>query len=342
MPTLSLVICSRNDDYSGNSLYRLQTSLNYLALQVISLHRDDDVEVIVTDWGSDVPLRQAVALTQDATRITRFLEVPPALARDKQRGSPFAEVVANNAAIRQARGTYIGRIDQDTLVGHRFLRRFFEQVDGRHDSAIALDSSFLFVGRRHVPLAFVRKSPSLDVVVSYIEALGPVLPRDGVAQRPWFDAPVGVAMMHRDLWHDCRGYDERLIYWGFMETDLGLRIGQRHSVTNLAPAFGCDFFHLSHTTRRFKVTRRRKNARAMPRTFAPNDENWGLVQYGLGLHTAMPPRHASPNFTKPGRGKWKLRASYGAAVIRECLWEAGLSGTRACRALVLGARIQDL
>ena len=222
MPTLSLVMCSRNDNYSGNSLYRLQTSLNYLALQVVSLDREYDVEVIVTDWGSEIPLRQALALTQAAARITRFLEVPSELAQDKQRDSPFAEVVANNAAIRRARGMYIGRIDQDTLVGRRFLHRFFERVAECHDSSIALDSSFLFVGRRHVPLGFVHKSPSLDAVVSYIEAFRSVLPRDGVGQRPWFDAPVGVAMMYRDLWHECRGYDERLLYWGFMDTDLGL------------------------------------------------------------------------------------------------------------------------
>ena len=105
MLALSLVICSRNDNYSGNSLYRLQATLNYLALQVASLDRLDGVEVVVTDWGSETPLRQVLALTPDAARITHFLEVPRAIARDKQGDSPFAEVMANNAAIRRARSS---------------------------------------------------------------------------------------------------------------------------------------------------------------------------------------------------------------------------------------------
>ena len=215
MPALSLVVCSRNDHYSGNSLYRLQTSLNYLALQVVSLGKTDDVEVVVTDWGSETPLRQVLVLTTDAARNTHFLEVPIEVARDKQRDSPFAEVVANNAAIRRARGRYIGRIDQDTLVGRCFLRRFFEYVDGPRSSSRALDSSFLFIGRHHIPIGLVRESPDLDAVDSYIETFGSCLPRDGVGQRTLFDAPVGVVVMHRDLWDECRGYDERLIYWGF-------------------------------------------------------------------------------------------------------------------------------
>jgi hypothetical protein len=31
-PILSFVICSRNDNHGGNSLWRLQTALNYLGL----------------------------------------------------------------------------------------------------------------------------------------------------------------------------------------------------------------------------------------------------------------------------------------------------------------------
>ena len=340
VPTLSLVICSRNDDYMGNSLYRLQTSLNYLALQVSLLHREDDVEVIVTDWGSEIPLRQAIALTPDAAKITHFIEVPPALALSKQQDSPFAEVFANNAAIRRARGIYIGRIDQDTLVGRRFLLRFFERVKGRRDNSFAIDSSFLFVGRFRIPLKFVRESPGLEKVAAYIETFKSVLPRDGIGHRPWFDAPVGIAMMHRDLWHACRGYDERLIYWGFMETDLGTRISRHYTVVNLAPVTGCEFFHLSHSGQRFKVTNRKKNSRAMPRSFRPNNKFWGLIQHKFDLQRAVPHQNTLSHGSTPEWETKNLRARYRLDIIRECLLEAGLAGMRFCRMLIHGDRIQ--
>ena len=339
MTILSLVVCSRNDQYSGDSVYRLQTSLNFLAFQVVSLGLEGKVEVIVTDWGSETPLREVLGLTQDAASMTRFLEIPPELALRTQQDSPFTEVVANNSAIRRANGTYIGRIDQDTLVGRRFLRQFFDRVEGGGDRSIQIDLGFIFIGRRHVPLGFVRELPSLDTVVSYIGAFKTLLPPDGVFQRPWFDAPVGIIVMHRDLWHECRGYDEQLIYWGFMDTDLGLRIGRQYAVINAAAGFSRDFFHLSHTTHRLKVTNRKKNPRTMPRSFAPNDENWGLVRYKLEAQPAIPSSRVEVVSTNASPNKWHLRARYGGGVIQECAWEIGLAGTRFCRMLTLGDRV---
>ena len=33
-------------------------------------------------------------------------------------------------------------------------------------------------------------------------------------------------IFHRDVWNATQGYDERLIYWGWMEGDLALRLGK--------------------------------------------------------------------------------------------------------------------
>ena len=124
-PLLSLVLCSRNDAYMGNSRWRLETTLNYIARRLEAIGRSSDVEVLVTDWGSDVPLRDEVSLVPAARDLVSFVTVPRPLARRLQRDSPFPEVLALNAAVRRARGAYVGRIDQDTLVGERFLRWFF-------------------------------------------------------------------------------------------------------------------------------------------------------------------------------------------------------------------------
>ena len=61
-PTLSLILCSRNDDYMGNARWRLETTLNYVSERVEALGRDTEVELLVTDWGSEVPLSDVVAL----------------------------------------------------------------------------------------------------------------------------------------------------------------------------------------------------------------------------------------------------------------------------------------
>jgi hypothetical protein len=137
----------------GNSRWRLQTTLNYVAEHVQSLGREKEVEILVADWGSEVPLQEVLQLTPSAAKITSFVLIPSDIARQLQKDSPFAEVLALNAAARRARGAYIGRIDQDTLAGRRFLEVFFELHGGQRKLEIPLDRALLFSNVRMVPIS---------------------------------------------------------------------------------------------------------------------------------------------------------------------------------------------
>ena len=97
--------------------------MNYTAYQFHQLNCDtNDAEIIVTDWKSDTPLCHALDLSPSAAAMTRFLEIPPECARQEQQDSPFPEVLANNAAIRRARGEFVGRIHSISI---RFLSVLF-------------------------------------------------------------------------------------------------------------------------------------------------------------------------------------------------------------------------
>ncbi|MEM1250230.1 MAG: hypothetical protein AAGK22_27930 [Acidobacteriota bacterium] len=339
-PLLSFVLCSRNDEYAGNSLWRLNTALNYLAEGVSELGAEGDFEVIVSDWGSEIPLREALHLSAAAQAITSFLEVPRELVDELQGESPFAEVLANNAAIRRARGQFIGRIDQDTLVGKKFLQRFREHIDD-DDRREGLSKCFLFVRRRHIPFAFARHCHSLAQVRRFIRLFGSVLPKEGRRQRPWFDAPVGIAMLHRDLWEECRGYDESLLYWGFMETDLGLRVRLKSFTVRLEKEVGCTFYHLAHSQSRFAVTKRRKNPRRPPEVFAPSGEDWGLSDRDLPLVRGTIGEGASPFDELPEKRGAGLLMRYSPSVLNEQFWESLLAVLRNVRNLSDGERLES-
>jgi len=94
------------------------------------LNREEDVEVIVVDWGTEIPLHTVMRLCPAAAAMVSFVVVPPTLAQELQQDSPFSEVLALYAAVRRANGQYIGRVDQDTLVGKRFLKIFFCTLGG--------------------------------------------------------------------------------------------------------------------------------------------------------------------------------------------------------------------
>jgi hypothetical protein len=320
-PFLTLILCSRNDQYHGNSLWRLQTALNYLARGVAELELTEQVEVIVSDWGSDIPLNQVVALSGEARKITRFLYVPPPIAKKEQQDSVFPEVLANNAAIRRARGRFIGRIDQDTLVDKSFLAGFLQAVD---EAAGKLENSILFLSRRSIPRKLTLRSPALSEVVQFVEQFKHRLPEEGRGRDPWFDAPVGVIILHRRQWIETQGYDERLLHWGFMETELVMRLAGHCPVVDLNERLGCPFYHLRHATRRIGITDRRKNLRE-PREPAPVRDHWGLGQYDLEFSAGEVNGEPEPVVSHSG---WQLMLRYAPSVCVEWCWETALAWSR--------------
>ena len=50
-PLISLILCSRNDSYMGNSRWRLETSINLVLLNEKEIGLLDEIEIIVSDLG---------------------------------------------------------------------------------------------------------------------------------------------------------------------------------------------------------------------------------------------------------------------------------------------------
>jgi len=286
---LSFVLCSRNDSYMGNSMWRLETTLNYLARQVKSARRGEDVEVIVADWGSEHPLLEHVPLSDDARNLVTFLTIPPNIATDLQKDSPFPEVLALNAAVRRARGSYIARIDQDTLVSQNFLATFFGLLEGRLSLSVPLHKALMFSNLRMMPYRLTVRSPPLDVVSNTVERWGARMQIECTSGRPFYAHSVGVWTLHRKIWHACGGYDERMIYMNQMEVNMINRLRRRdYQVLDLGPVTRYGFYHLEHYHPyglRKSGTHRKDNPRWLrdDTQFAPNGPNWGLADHSLSL-----------------------------------------------------------
>jgi len=57
---ISFIFCGRNDNYLGYFKYRITTAINYLCRNVKKIGRLKDMEVIVVDWNSEIPLMQLI------------------------------------------------------------------------------------------------------------------------------------------------------------------------------------------------------------------------------------------------------------------------------------------
>jgi hypothetical protein len=307
-PRLTLVLCSRNDQWQGNSLWRLETTLNYTAMQAAAIGRLDEVEIIVADWGSVDTLRDAAKLTPDAAKIVRYLNISPLLAKDKQKDSPFAEVYAINAAVRRSRGEYVGRIDQDTLVGKYFLQWFFVTIEATN-APFPIEKTAMISNRRRIPYDFALLCPSFPLVSKYLELFRWFLPRMYPPPRErYWECYIGILLFHRNLWEAAGGYDESFIYYGHMEFDFFLRLLKKFNGLDLSDTVRCDFYHLDHvpTWKVWHELRRSHNPVRTPDDpppeFCPNGDSWGLADYEIPLSSA--PKTA---ILEPVALQWQIR-----------------------------------
>jgi predicted O-methyltransferase YrrM len=275
---LSICMMGRDDDYSHDFKYRITTTNNYIARNLKQIGRLDDVEVLVTDWGSQVPLAQTLLLSSEAAQICRFVYVPPGVVRAVQDGmDKFHMSLAANAGLRRARGRYIMMSPADTLIPQHSLESVLNVLDGKLHLSTSIDQTYFLCRRYQVPWQFVQRQPDLDEWDRYLLLNPGELEQGGRWVYFNVSSGAGAIMMHRSLWHKVHGCDERFGGWGFSDIDLGLRVTQYHLWMDLSN-MGVSLFHLEHfpSGRRASMISQNQNPHVYNQKFAVNDDNWGL------------------------------------------------------------------
>ena len=275
----------------GNSRWRLETSINLALLNAKEIGLLDEIEIIVSDWGSEVPLSSVLSLVSEAVDRVKFVHVPAKIAEKEQKDSKFPEVIALNAAARRASGEYIGRIDNDTIVGKEFYSKFKNCIDNKQKLWFEPEDVFMFVERRSIPFRISHNSFPLFYIENYIKRFGERLKVESAREwgLPFWWSPVGIMIFHRKIWENSGGYDEKLIYWGWMEGDLALRLAQQHHLIDFKDIVGNHLYHLEHYSnlidykdRNGPATPRKKNPPVFKNLkYSENDENWGLSDFNI-------------------------------------------------------------
>jgi len=277
----------------GNSLWRLETSINLTILHAKESNFINNLEIIVSDWGSKVPLCEDLSLLPEATGRVKFIHIPEAIALHEQKDSKFPEVIALNTAARRTKGEYIGRIDNDTIIGPNFFRKFLRLYQNNPNNCLDISNSFLFVERKSVPYRISRLSLKPTLIKHFVNLFSNFLKIESATEwgRHFWWSPVGIMMFHRQIWEDTRGYDEKLIYWGWMEGDLALRLEKKHRIIEFSKFVGYDFYHLEHYSnltdykdRNGPATSIKKNIPKLKGLhYQVNSEQWGLYKYDLTI-----------------------------------------------------------
>jgi len=141
-PYLSIIVTSRNDDYGGNALRRMEISING-RLEQLEKHQIES-ELILVDWNppADKPtLKDVIKWPEDLKYCSvRIILVPPEI-HNRYEYSDRLKInvaVAINSGIRRARGQFIlpGNIDllySDELITYIATRSLKEDERYRID-----------------------------------------------------------------------------------------------------------------------------------------------------------------------------------------------------------------
>jgi len=283
---LSIVFQGRNDGYMGNFEWRISTSINQIC-RIIKKHGyENEVQVILVDWGSKTSLIESIDLSHEAYNILEVISVPENTASKYNQDSEYSMVHAINTGIRRAAGQYIMFCDGDTFIQEKTLNELLLSLRTGFINNINTKSNVFLASRYHIPKVFQSNKPSLDQVNDYIEIHKDKLDHDKINLEKFMGTATAY-LMHRDIWFELTGFDENLIYWGWFDIDLFYRVKSKYQIYDIED-FGLTFFHLEHYSNSknrdmLKENPRKINESKMPKLFSPNESKWGLKNEELIL-----------------------------------------------------------
>jgi hypothetical protein len=124
MPYVSFVAASRNDDHGGHLLRRMQVFVEALLAGCEAQRLD--AELVLLEWNppADRPrLAEAIRWPRAGSCAVRIVEVSPELHRRYPHAEalPLHQMIAKNAGIRRARGSFIVATNVDVLFSDELL-----------------------------------------------------------------------------------------------------------------------------------------------------------------------------------------------------------------------------
>ncbi len=219
--------------------------------------------MVLVDWASPPergPLKNVLNLNPEIRKILKIVEVSPDIAARHQKDSPFSEVHAMNTGFRHMSGTFFGRIDQDTLIGDRFVTWFYRQF---HVEDYGFPWPLVaFSGRRN--LSDEQSASYRDYVFNEEKSKeAQICHPDNFYSRVWpqhapgekrrprmflfYGGAVGILLVERNLYEKAQGFNEDFIYMNNMDIEFLNRLRQVSPFYNLGLKCDADFYHLNHT-----------------------------------------------------------------------------------------------
>ncbi len=277
---LSICESGRNDDYGRDFKRRFVQSMNFLAWSAKRAGVLDRLEVVFTDWNSDVPLSHELLLSEDAAKMVRFIEVPSGIARPLNYGkTPFHTCKSLNAAFRRARGKFLSMMPGDILLTQYALAPLFSLLEGRLSVPFDPERSLMGIPRKNI--AHYADDKRFFRTPEETEAL--LLDSDFHLLPDCFckglNAGFGMFLLPGESLHVLRGLNEEIGGWGASDVELGLVCAEKQMTLRNLGGLGIVAYDFE-VDRKMVGEKKTRNVKPVLRERV-NSENWGLAELTL-------------------------------------------------------------
>ncbi|MHC9544298.1 MAG: glycosyltransferase family A protein [Vulcanimicrobiota bacterium] len=292
---LSICMSGRNDDYGKDFKRRFEQSMNFLAYSARKAGVLDNIEVLFTDWNSDISLAEVIGFSNEASRIVKFIIVPPDIAREyNYNNTPFHTTVSINTAIRRANGRFIAFMPGDVLVPEFTLDRLFRIIREETATFFDLHKSLLCIPRKLIPENFNDdfswSGKDMNQISRSLVNMDFCLQSSYIC--PGDIGGSGMFVFDIAVVEELCGFDENFGGWGNSDHYFALEAGRKYPIVNL---FGYGLFVYDfQPDNKFMTTKHERTNPIVPLGFRLKNESWGLYQHSFDVIAGKVRQDASP------------------------------------------------
>jgi hypothetical protein len=275
-PILSIITCGKNDQYAGNFLQRLQLNLSKLESNLKKFNITD-VEILVTDWGSEIPLHTILDITN--FNFTKFIHIPPHLAHQYSPDSEFSWGQSLNTGYRRSKGEYVFLIDGDSYISLDSFKKLYDLIKNFNPE----DKIFYWGSRYHLPYEIhssVLNINELDAFVLNWKNNKSIWKHDKVNLSHFGGTAMGI-LLSRNICDESTIFYEKLNKWGWTDIEIHNRISSKYSCCGDLEDLDMYFFHLDHHSIQNGMQKNGANPPINAPDFKANNDNWGLNNESL-------------------------------------------------------------
>ncbi|KMT66587.1 hypothetical protein [Catenovulum maritimum] len=272
MKKLSICLFGRNDNYTPDFLYRITTTINFIAHSLSKIGCLNACEVVVADWKSECPLHQVMDLSENAQLITRFFHFEP--TDISKNGIPACSLI--NFAFDKSNSEYVAFCGADTIIPSSTFRAIFDVLDEK--SLISEPSNKYFnCGRYKIPSSFVNTQPDISSWERYLRMRSWQLEKSP-AYGGFLYGGAGLLMFHKNLISEIGGLDKKLDYgWGWNDIELTLRFMFKNEWYDLHSC-GALVYDMEHEPTGGRVDAIKvKPDHKIPKAYTSNDAQWATI-----------------------------------------------------------------